>query len=182
MPIHIKGSGGSQKLPSISVNSSGLVTATAGNKIATKQLDSSMDADFVAGNIKSGVNIFGKTGTFNGYERVPGIAAAGKTKITIPCTHKPKAVLLIGIVINTDSLDDYHFGITLFGHFPEYGYMIDQDCYYRDESYGEIRTVALTSKYFTETYKVEYSDNSVTVGLVPTTHCFLATFDAIVFG
>jgi len=68
MPIHFKGSGGSQKVPEISVNSSGLITATAGKKSATKQLSSSMDADFLASNIKSGVNIFGVDGTMIQYD------------------------------------------------------------------------------------------------------------------
>lgn len=63
MPIIIKGNGGSQKTPSISVNSSGLITATAGNKSATKQLSSSDDSDFIASNIKSGVSIFGVNGS-----------------------------------------------------------------------------------------------------------------------
>lgn len=63
MPILIKGSGGAQKAPTISVNSSGLITATAGKKSVTKQLSSSDDADFIAKNIKSGVNIFGVDGT-----------------------------------------------------------------------------------------------------------------------
>ena len=55
--------GGSQKAPEITVNSSGLITATAGKKSATKQLDSSMDASFVASNIRKGVDIFGVVGT-----------------------------------------------------------------------------------------------------------------------
>lgn len=76
--------------PVISVNSSGLITATAGDKSATKQLTTQAaqtitpgtsnktiasgryltgtqtiagDADLVAGNIKKGVSIFGVTGT-----------------------------------------------------------------------------------------------------------------------
>lgn len=49
--------------PIISVNSSGLITATANNLSATKQLSSSDDSDFVAGNIANGVTIFGITGT-----------------------------------------------------------------------------------------------------------------------
>ncbi len=68
MPIHFKGAGGSQKTPTISVSSSGLITATAGKKSATKQLSSSMDADFVAANIKKGVNIFGINGSLEGWE------------------------------------------------------------------------------------------------------------------
>lgn len=56
--------GGAQKTPEISVSSSGLITATAGNKSATKQLSSSMDSDFVASNIKSCVSIFGVSGSY----------------------------------------------------------------------------------------------------------------------
>lgn len=63
-----------QATPSISVSSSGLITAsvtqsggivTAGTKSATKQLSSSDDADFIAENIKKGYTIFGVTGTLN---------------------------------------------------------------------------------------------------------------------
>lgn len=61
-----------QATPSISVSSSGLITAqttqsagyvSAGTKSATLQLSSSQDSDFIASNIKSGVTIFGITGT-----------------------------------------------------------------------------------------------------------------------
>lgn len=68
MPILIKGSGGAQKAPTISVNSNGLITATAGKKSATKQLSYSDDADFHIANIKKGKNIFGLTGAYNAYE------------------------------------------------------------------------------------------------------------------
>ena len=60
--------------PAISVNTSGLITATlsqqsgyiptAGTTTGTLQLSSSQDADFIATNIKTGINIFGVTGTF----------------------------------------------------------------------------------------------------------------------
>ena len=49
--------------PVISVDSSGLITATVGEKRATVQLDSSIDADFIAENIKSGINLFGVDGS-----------------------------------------------------------------------------------------------------------------------
>lgn len=73
MPILIKGSGGAQKAPTISVNSSGLITATAGKKSVTKQLSSNDDADFVSSNIGNGKEIFGVTGT---YGRVADISSA----------------------------------------------------------------------------------------------------------
>lgn len=61
-----------QAAPSISVSSSGLITASAtqsggivssGTKSATKQLSSSDDYNFVAEKIKKGYSIFGVTGT-----------------------------------------------------------------------------------------------------------------------
>lgn len=52
-----------QATPSISVNSSGLITATAGDKSATHQLSSSDSSKFSESNIRKGVNLFGKTGT-----------------------------------------------------------------------------------------------------------------------
>lgn len=63
MPILIKGSGGAQEAPVVSVSSSGLITATAGDETTTKQLSSADDADFIASNIKSGVTIFGLSGS-----------------------------------------------------------------------------------------------------------------------
>lgn len=56
---------GETPTPVITVSSSGLITATAGTKSATKQLSVSDDSDFKAANIKSGVNIFGITGTLS---------------------------------------------------------------------------------------------------------------------
>ena len=64
-----------QATPSISVSSSGLITASAtqtagyvsaGTKSAEHRLSSSDDSDFVASNIKSGATIFGVTGTYEG--------------------------------------------------------------------------------------------------------------------
>lgn len=64
-----------QATPTISVNSSGFITASCtqssgyvsgSTKSATLQLSSSQDADFIASNIKNGVSIFGITGTYNG--------------------------------------------------------------------------------------------------------------------
>lgn len=56
---------GETPTPVITVSSSGLITATAGTKSATKQLSVSDDSDFKAANIKSGVNIFGIAGTLS---------------------------------------------------------------------------------------------------------------------
>lgn len=64
-----------QATPTISVNSSGLITASCtqssgyvsgSTKSARLQLSSSQDADFIASNIKNGVNIFGITGSYKG--------------------------------------------------------------------------------------------------------------------
>lgn len=62
--------------PSISVNGNGLITAsgnvsgngyvTSGAKTKTLQLSSAHDPQFIAANIKQGVNIFGVTGTYQG--------------------------------------------------------------------------------------------------------------------
>lgn len=63
-----------QATPTISVSSSGVITASvtqgegyvvAGTKSATKRL-TDCDSDLKASNIKSGVNIFGVTGTYSG--------------------------------------------------------------------------------------------------------------------
>ena len=62
--------------PTVTVSSSGLITAkvthssagyvASGTKTKTLRLSSSQDSDFIASNIKSGVNIFGITGTLSG--------------------------------------------------------------------------------------------------------------------
>ena len=64
--------------PTITVSSSGLITAkvthssagyvASGTKTKTLRLSSSQDSDFIASNIKSGVNIFGITGTLSGMQ------------------------------------------------------------------------------------------------------------------
>ena len=55
--------------PTISVNSStGVITATSGNKSSTYTLSSANDSDFIASNIKNGINIFGLTGTYQASE------------------------------------------------------------------------------------------------------------------
>lgn len=52
--------------PVITVNTNGLISATANGKTGTHQLSSSDDADFIAGNIKDGVTLFGILGTLAG--------------------------------------------------------------------------------------------------------------------
>lgn len=58
--------GSSYDTPSISVSTSGVITATANGKSGQHTLSSSDDTDFVASNIKSGVQIFGVTGSYGG--------------------------------------------------------------------------------------------------------------------
>lgn len=93
MPILIKGSGGAQEAPVITVSSSGLITAKAGDETTTKQLDTQAaqtvmpgtslqtavfsgkyttgvvavagDSNLTSENIKSGVSIFGVNGSMN---------------------------------------------------------------------------------------------------------------------
>lgn len=69
-----------QATPSVTVSSSGLITASAtqsagyvssGTKSDTKQLSSSDDADFIPSNIKSGVTIFGVQGTYSPSANIP---------------------------------------------------------------------------------------------------------------
>lgn len=60
-----EGSGGGHSVE-IDVSSGGLISAECGGVIATHQLSNSDDADFIAGNIKKDVNIFGITGTYEG--------------------------------------------------------------------------------------------------------------------
>ena len=104
MPILIKGSGGAQEAPVISVSSSGLITATAGDEKTTKQLSSSDDTDFVAGNIKSGVSIFGKTGSLVSMDVVKVVFAAAN--------------------------GDGSKTITFVGDFPELSRVVDIQCAY----------------------------------------------------
>lgn len=98
---------GKQETPVISVSSSGLITATAGDQSATQQLPTQAartirpgtntqtavasgryttgnvtvagSTNLVPANIKSGVNIFGVMGTFEGSD-LPNILALGKAE------------------------------------------------------------------------------------------------------
>lgn len=66
--------------PTISVDSSGTITASvnqassgyvaSGSKSATIKLSDAQDSDFVAANIKKGVNIFGVMGTMEGMDNI----------------------------------------------------------------------------------------------------------------
>ena len=96
MPILIKGSGGAQKAPTISVSSSGLITATAGKKSATKQLSSSDDTDFVAENIRSGVELFGKTGTYGRTASISSVTLNASTGVLTIALNEPIAGVLGG--------------------------------------------------------------------------------------
>lgn len=101
MPILIKGSGGAQKTPSIAVNSNGLITATAGKKSASLQLSSTHDSDFVAANIKKGVNIFGVDGTLKTVD------ANNASGITVSCGEDESTIALIfpdGVLTNATAL------------------------------------------------------------------------------
>lgn len=62
--LNMSGGGGAQEMPTITVSSSGLITAQAGDAIATKQLSSADDTDFIPGNILSGCNLFGIDGMY----------------------------------------------------------------------------------------------------------------------
>lgn len=50
--------------PTVNISSAGKVTATSSGGTTTKTLSSTYDSDFKAANIKSGVTIFGVTGTY----------------------------------------------------------------------------------------------------------------------
>lgn len=101
--------GGKQEAPVISVSSSGLITATAGDQSTTQQLPTQAartitpgtsaqtavasgryttgnvtvagSANLVPANIKSGVNIFGVTGTFEGSD-LANMLALGEAEIS----------------------------------------------------------------------------------------------------
>lgn len=63
-PVTVNVSSSETSAPTITVDSSGLIRATAGTEYTTKKLSVSDDSDFKAENIKNGVNIFGITGNF----------------------------------------------------------------------------------------------------------------------
>lgn len=104
MPILIKGSGGAQEAPAITVSSSGLITAKAGDETTTKQLSSADDANFSPENIKSGVSIFGKTGSLASMGVVQYVEAA--------------------------AYGDGSKSITFNATFPDFGRVVDILCFY----------------------------------------------------
>lgn len=103
--------GGKQEAPVISVSSSGLITATAGDQSATQQLPTQAartitpstsrqtavasgryttgnvtvagSANLVPANIKSGVNIFGVTGILSGMETATGTFSSNAFLVSI---------------------------------------------------------------------------------------------------
>lgn len=182
MPILIRGNGGAKELPTLKVYPSGSVEARTKKGAVYHALNEKDDADFVAGNIKSGVNIFGKLGTFKGYERVTGIGAVGSTSVVVPCSFKPKAILLIPYKIDQTKAEGLTRGVCSFGHFPEYNLFVDQK-YSRDSNkYYSFESSGLDASAFTGTYTVQYSDNSVSVTIIDSRYAFISEFDAIIFG
>lgn len=120
--------------PTISVNSSGAITATeklssagyyaTGSKTATLKLSSSQDSDFVASNIKQGVTIFGLTGTLQSSlnpevfrawaDNDISLNSSGSIMtITLPKSCK-QLVGICGILVN-DVGDDYMVGYPVGG-------------------------------------------------------------------
>lgn len=118
--------------PTISVSSSGTITATeklssagyytTGSKSATLKLSSSQDSDFVASNIKKGVTIFGVTGTYEGsgsgsveYELLEAsnsdiILNSGGTIMTLKLSKSCKKILGINGVLSNTLRDEYVAG------------------------------------------------------------------------
>lgn len=129
--------------PSISVNSSGTITATeslsnagyygTGSKSASVKLSSAHDSDFVAGNIKKGVTIFGVTGTLEGSSQIEcydgltnqdlNIDSSGKT-LTITLDKSIKRLLNIVSQIRTSG----KFGYKLHLSYHPYNNNIDFYC------------------------------------------------------
>lgn len=88
------GSTPSYATPSISVSSSGVITASANGKSATKTLSSSDDSDFIASNIKSGVNIFGVTGSLSGGDSIAYILKKGQDAATAGITIASNSITI----------------------------------------------------------------------------------------
>lgn len=120
--------------PTISVSSSGTITASvnqasagyvaSGSKSATLKLSSAQDSDFVATNIKKGVNIFGVTGT---YEETPESVkifdgdysscidfSTGHSIMTISLNESIKEVVFLHFIAEPDSSDPYGKYVALY--------------------------------------------------------------------
>lgn len=116
---------GSDTSPEINVSTNG--TITAGN--STVKLGSNHDSDFVASNIKSGVTIFGTTGTYSG-----DTSSGGLTELNISNSQTSATADSNGVVI-----DIYVSGITSVNDISKIiliadsGYVID----YTFTSYAE---------------------------------------------
>lgn len=67
----IDGYGQGSHSPTISVAANGIITASCGGSSTTHTLSSADDADFIAGNIKDGVTLFGLLGTLSGGGDLP---------------------------------------------------------------------------------------------------------------
>ncbi len=130
MPIHIKGSGGAQEAPAISIDANGLVSAKAGNKTGTMQLPTQAgktitpgfatqtavekgkyttgnvyvqgDTDLRAENIVSGVSIFGVAGSAKPAQSVSQTFYGDGTKTASIYTNgiQLEKVVAIGIQAN----------------------------------------------------------------------------------
>lgn len=184
MPILIRGNGGAKEFASITAKDTGEIIASTKKGTSHHWLSSNDDADFVAENIKSGVEIFGKSGTFKGYEYALQNTdiAIGKQSITIPCSFTPKAVLLMTNTVDRNHKTDFPYLVLNFGHFPELGCFFEQR---RETSTGEEGLANITSydkAYFRGAYNVQYSDRSVTVSILDEEYGFASYLTAIVFG
>lgn len=183
MPILVRGNGGAKEFATITVKDTGEINATTKKGTAHHWLSNRDDADFVAENIKSGVNIFGKLGTYKGHEWVSDIDAKGKQTVTVSCSFKPKGILLLPTDTDKSLLSgDRDNGIALFGHFPEHESYVVQRYALLNDNYYAANAGAVTESAFTSRYNVAYSEKSVTVNLIKEDYYFIAMFDAIVFG
>lgn len=92
---------GGEHNPEISVAATGVVTASCGGESTTHQLSSEDDADFVAGNIKDGVTIFGIEGEYEGggaseYWELTGGGNNASSKQTVNITYHGTEVYRFG--------------------------------------------------------------------------------------
>lgn len=118
--------------PTISVNSSGTITATekllnagyyaTGSKSATLKLSSSQDSDFVASNIKKGITIFGVTGSYeapsNAVEIYSTSSGSGLTinssgtSMSLTLSKQCKELVGVNALLKNESGDEYIMSYT----------------------------------------------------------------------